>query len=207
METYAHLEGEQIDARLVCEMKDHPLFLVPRGERQRLLAEQAASPSAKFQLAAGVLEGELCHKCRQIYAALLAVLQRRLPQGAPPRAGGALLPLAPVHDRRGHGGAADVGGRRLPAGHRRPQPRGKLPGALQNLFALRAYGPLVDGNRGVIEFSDLLKRPLEHYKYLLGTVETGIARMDHFLLHLDAVLIASSNEKHLSAFKEMGDFA
>jgi len=59
----------------------------------------------------------------------------------------------------------------------------------------------------VIEFSDLLKRPLEHYKYLLGTVETGIARMNHFLLHLDSVLIASSNEKHLSAFKEMGDFA
>jgi len=25
VETYAHLEGEQIDARLACEMKDHPL--------------------------------------------------------------------------------------------------------------------------------------------------------------------------------------
>src|SRR3954469_2434678 len=31
VESYAHLEGEQIDARLQCEMKDHPLFLVPRG--------------------------------------------------------------------------------------------------------------------------------------------------------------------------------
>src|SRR3954469_8978700 len=40
VESYAHLEGEEIDARLSCEMKDHPLFLVPRGERQRLLAEQ-----------------------------------------------------------------------------------------------------------------------------------------------------------------------
>src|SRR5439155_855895 len=67
--------------------------------------------------------------------------------------------------------------------------------------------PLVSGNRDVIEFSDLLKPPLEHYKYLLGTVETGIARMNHFLLHLDSVLVASTNEKHLSAFKEMGDFA
>ncbi|MCA1829602.1 MAG: serine protein kinase PrkA, partial [Myxococcales bacterium] len=84
---------------------------------------------------------------------------------------------------------------------------GALPGALQNLSLYEPYGPLVAGNRGVIEFSDLLKRPLEHYKYLLGTIETGIARMNHFLLHLDSVLIASSNEKHLSAFKEMGDFA
>ena len=70
VETYAHLEGEQIDARLACEMKDHPLFLVPRGERQRLLADHC-KPSGDFQLAAGVMEGELCHKCRQIYAALL----------------------------------------------------------------------------------------------------------------------------------------
>src|SRR3989442_831703 len=84
---------------------------------------------------------------------------------------------------------------------------GALPGALQTLALSEPYGPLVAGNRGVIEFSDLLKRPLEHYKYLLGTVETGVARMSHFLLHLDCALIASTNEKHLSAFKEMSDFA
>src|SRR6185312_3255246 len=35
--TFAHLEGDAIDARLVCEMKDHPLFLIPRGERKKLL--------------------------------------------------------------------------------------------------------------------------------------------------------------------------
>src|SRR5260370_21584773 len=61
VESYAHLEGEQIDARLGCEMKDHPLFLVPRGEPQRLLLEPPqAGPD--FPLAAAVLEGELCHK-------------------------------------------------------------------------------------------------------------------------------------------------
>src|SRR5260221_1714052 len=38
VESYAHLEGEQIDAGLACEMKDHPLFLLPRAERQKLLA-------------------------------------------------------------------------------------------------------------------------------------------------------------------------
>ncbi|MCA1828870.1 MAG: serine protein kinase PrkA, partial [Myxococcales bacterium] len=70
VESYAHLEGEQIDARLTCEMKDHPLFLIPRGERQRVLLE-SVRPGADFQLSQGVVEGELCHKCRQIYAALL----------------------------------------------------------------------------------------------------------------------------------------
>jgi serine protein kinase len=205
VESYAHLEGEEIDARLSCEMKDHPLFLVPRGERQRLLAEQC-KPGDEFNLNAGVLEGELCHKCRQIYAALLQSYN-----------GDVLKVLRHVQverfylSRRYMIGAVTVEPQMsVDADYRQvtsDRSHGNLPGALQNLSIYEPFGPLVSGNRGVIEFSDLLKRPLEHYKYLLGTVETGIARMNHFLLHLDSVLIASSNEKHLSAFKEMGDFA
>ncbi len=205
VESYAHLEGEQVDARIACEMKDHPLFLIPRGERQRLLAD-ACKPGDDFQLAAGVLEGELCHKCRQIYAALLQSYN-----------GDVLKVLRHVQverfylSRRYMIGAVTVEPQMsVDADYRQithDRSHGALPGALQNLALYEPYGPLVSGNRGVIEFSDLLKRPLDHYKYLLGTVETGIARMSHFLLHLDSVLIASSNEKHLSAFKEMGDFA
>ena len=205
VESYAHLEGEQIDARLICEMKDHPLFLVPRGERQRLLLEHAR-PGGDFQLSAGVLEGELCHKCRQIYAALLQSYN-----------GDVLKVLRHVQverfylSRRYMIGAVTVEPQMsVDADYRQvtsDRSHGALPGALQNLSLYEPFGPLVAGNRGVIEFSDLLKRPLEHYKYLLGSIETGIARMSHFLLHLDSVLVASSNEKHLSAFKEMGDFA
>ncbi len=205
VESHAHLEGEQIDARLICEMKDHPLFLVPRGERQRLLLERV-KPGADFQLSAGVLEGELCHKCRQIYAALLQSYN-----------GDVLKVLRHVQverfyvSRRYMIGAVTVEPQMsVDADYRQvtsDRSHGALPGSLQNLSLYEPYGPLVAGNRGVIEFSDLLKRPLEHYKYLLGSIETGIARMSHFLLHLDSVLVASSNEKHLSAFKEMGDFA
>lgn len=205
VESYAHLEGEQIDARLICEMKDHPLFLVPRGERQRLLLEHTR-PGADFQLSSGVIEGELCHKCRQIYAALLQSYN-----------GDVLKVLRHVQverfyvSRRYMIGAVTVEPQMsVDADYRQvtaDKSHGALPGSLQNLSLYEPYGPLVAGNRGVIEFSDLLKRPLEHYKYLLGTIETGVARMSHFLLHLDTVMIASSNEKHLSAFKEMGDFA
>ncbi len=69
------------------------------------------------------------------------------------------------------------------------------------------HGPLVNANRGIIEYADLLKRPLEAFKYLLGFSETGEVPMEHFVLQLDEVLIASSNEKHLAAFKELPDFA
>src|SRR6266446_2721769 len=205
VETYAHLEGEQIDARLACEMKDHPLFLIPRGERQRLRADHC-KPSGDFQLAAGVLEGELCHKCRQIYASLLQSYN-----------GDVLKVLRHVQverfyvSRRYMIGAVTVEPQMsVDADYRQvtaDKSHGALPGTLQALALYEPYGPLVSGNRGVIEFADLLKRPLEHYKYLLGTVETGVARMSHFLLHLDCALIASTNEKHLSAFKEMSDFA
>src|SRR5438094_2270508 len=205
VESYAHLEGEQVDARIHCELKDHPLFLLPRGERQRVVRE-STRPDDTFQLSAGILEGELCHKCRQIYAALLQSYN-----------GDVLKVLRHVQverfyiSRRYMAGAVTVEPQMaVDADYRQvthDRSHGALPGALQNLALFEPYGPLVAGNRGVIEFSDLLKRPLEHYKYLLGTIETGIARMNHFLLHLDSVLIASSNEKHLSAFKEMGDFA
>ena len=203
--TFAHLEGEQVDARIACEMKDHPLFLIPRGERQRLLGEQA-KPDESFSLSAAIREGELCHKCRQIYAALLQSYN-----------GDVLKVLRHVQverfyiSRRYLQGAVTVEPQMsVDADYRQvthDRSHGALPGSLQNLSLFEPFGPLVSGNRGVIEFSDLLKRPLEHYKYLLGTIETGIARMGHFLLHLDAVTIASSNEKQLSAFKEMSDFA
>src|SRR5438477_6070021 len=205
VESYAHLEGEHVDARIQCELKDHPIFLVPRSERQRLLRE-TTKPDSIFQLSQAMLEGELCHKCRQIYAALLQSYN-----------GDVLKVLRHVQVERFyisrrymHGAVTVEPQMAVDADYRQvthDRSHGALPGALQNLALFEPYGPLVAGNRGVIEFSDLLKRPLDHYKYLLGTVETGIARMSHFLLHLDCALFASSNEKHLSAFKEMSDFA
>src|SRR5437868_10669855 len=38
--SYAHLEGDEVDARIPCEMKDHPLWLVPRRDRRQLLEQE-----------------------------------------------------------------------------------------------------------------------------------------------------------------------
>src|SRR5450631_2900854 len=81
-----------------------------------------------------------------------------------------------------------------------------LPAALQSLTLYEYQGELVDGNRGVIDFADLLKRPLESYKYLLGTVEQGRVSLDVASLELDTVFIGSSNEGYLAAFKEIPEF-
>ena len=81
-----------------------------------------------------------------------------------------------------------------------------LPPALQALSLFSFSGELVDANRGLLEYADLLKRPLEAYKYLLGTVEHGRVPVDTQILYLDELFIASANELHLSAFKELPDF-
>jgi predicted Ser/Thr protein kinase len=68
-------------------------------------------------------------------------------------------------------------------------------------------GPLVSANRGIIEYSDLLKRDPNAFKYLLGTSENARVTLDQLVLQLDVVLVASANEKQLAEFKERPEFA
>lgn len=204
--SYAHLAPDQVDASIACEMKDHPIFLIPRGKRRELLEEAVrARGEASFVLPASILDGELCHKCRQIYAGLMGSY-----------GGDYLEVLRHVQVERFYVSkrylvgavtiepqlAADASYSQLTY----DRSAGRLPAALQNIDLFSPHGPLVYANRGLVEFSDLLKRPVDALKYLLGPAETGVVGMEHFLLHLDEVMIATSNEKQLSTFKESADF-
>ena len=80
------------------------------------------------------------------------------------------------------------------------------PAALQHLSLFETGGPLNDANRGVVEFNDLLKRPIEAWKYLLVATEQAQASLDHVSVFLDVVMIASSNELHLDHFKQHPDW-
>lgn len=205
--TFAHLDADLIDATLGCELKDHPIFLIPHRERKRLL-ERAVEErgDARFVLPQTILEGELCHKCRQIYSRLMSsyggdylqvlrhvqverfFVSRRYMVGA--------VTLEPQV-------SVDASYSQLTADHS----AGELPAAFRNLDLFSPYGPLVYANRGLLEFSDLLERRPDAFKYLLGTTETGVLGMEHFLLHLDEVMIATSSDKQLETFKESPDFA
>ena len=202
--SYSHLDVENIDARVACELHCHPLWLVPRAARLQLLTE-ACKPDEAFPLSQAMVEGDLCHRCRQIHAALLQA-----------NGGDVLRVLRHVQverfffSRRYLSAAVTVEPQMsVDAEYRQvtqDRSHGSLPPALQNLTLFEPYGPLVSANRGLLEFSDLLKRPIEAYKYLLGTVETGMVRLSHFVMALDCVLFATSNEKHLAAFKELPDW-
>jgi len=203
--SFAHLEGEELDARLPCDLKDHPLLLVPRQERRAML-EACLGSQEGFSLSAYLLEGGLCHKCRQIYNALLGLY-----------GGDYLKVLRHVQverfyvDRRYQQAVVTVEPQvSVDAAYRQvtvDRSTANLPPALHSLTLFEPYGALVLASRGLVEYSDLLKRPVEAFKYLLGTTESAAVPLDQFVLHLDELFIASSNDKHVAAFKELPDFA
>jgi len=209
--SFAHLDGEAIDARLACPLRDHPLLLVPRAERRELLekhchpSDRAGAGEGDFVLSDYLLEGQPCQFCHQIQTALMGAYR-----------GDWLKVLRHVQVERFYVSAryqqaavtvepqlsVDAGYRQITS----DKSHAALPAALQAVALFEPFGPLAAGNRGLVDFADLLKRPPEHFKYLLGMSETGRVSLESFGLHLDAVLIGSTNEKQLAAFKETPDF-
>ena len=205
-ETFAYLEDELIESKIADEMRDHPLLLLPRSKRRELVAERLASVNRpELRPADYLVRGDLSHRNRQIFEALLSSYHGDLSK---------VLRHVQVErffvSRRYRQAAATVEPQLAVDAHSRQltmdRSLASLPPALQSLTLYEYQGELVDGNRGVIDFADLLKRPLESYKYLLGTVEQGRVSLDVASLELDTVFIGSSNEGYLAAFKEIPEF-
>ena len=202
--SFAHLSDEYIDARLTDELSDHPVLLIPVDKRGELL-DQWVGEDSTFTLSDYMRFGELSPKNKAIYEALLSSYQ-----------GDYLRVLRHVQVerfyvehryRRGYVAvepqlSVDANERQITA----DRSVSALPAALQSLSLYEYGGELVNANRGLVEYSDLLKRPLEAFKYLLGTMETSSVGLSFSTLFFDQVCVGTSNEIHLSAFKEIPEF-
>jgi predicted Ser/Thr protein kinase len=82
-----------------------------------------------------------------------------------------------------------------------------LPASLQAITLYEAKGELVEAAGGILEFSDLLKRPLDAFKYLQLSIETGEVALSMQNVQLNCVMMGSANELHLDAFKDHAEFA
>jgi len=204
--TYAYLPDELIDAKLQDELRDHPLFLIPQSERKAFLETVLQDgDAADFQLSDYVRYGRLSHKNRAIFEALLTSHQ-----------GDYLKVLRHVQverfyvQHRYREGYVTVEPQMVVDATERQVTMDRsvsaLPAALQSVSLHDYGGEMVSANRGLVEYSDLLKRPLEAYKYLLTTVERASVNLPNATLFLDLVFIGTSNEIHLSAFKEIAEF-
>jgi serine protein kinase len=201
-DSFAYLPEEMVDAKVPDELRDHPLLLVPLDRRHELLERLLGKD---FSLPDYLRFGRLSHKNRAIYEALLTSYQ-----------GDYLKVLRHVQverfyiQHRYREGyitvepklAVDATERQITA----DRSIAALPAALQSVSLFEYGGELVNANRGLIEYSDLLKRPLEAYKYLLSTIERSSVSMANATLFLDLVFMGTSNEIHLAAFKETAEF-
>lgn len=203
--SYAHLRDDQIDARLVIELRDHPLFLLPPPERRALVQRLFDEVGAKEPPPNWLLSGRLSHKNQQVFEALLTAhggsitevlrhvqveryfISRRYRVGA--------VTLGPEL-------SVDAGERQITA----DRSLAALPTSLQATTLFEAHGQLIDAAGGMLEFSDLLKRPLDAYRYLQLSLETGEVSLSQQTVQLNVVMIGSANEVHLNAFREHPEF-
>ncbi len=207
-DSYALLRPQEIAVRIPCELRDSPLLLIPREERVEFIEHALDTYGRRGEVAElnykYFLNGALCPKCKKIYEALLTAnhgswqdvirhvqveryfVSKRFRQGA--------ISVEPQANFD-----ADV----RPLSY---EPSVQLPSVLQNLGLVEAVGELVDGNHGLLEYSDFLKRPLESNKYLLTTSEKGTIHLRNYSAHLDITIFATTNEKPLSLFKRNPDF-
>ncbi len=203
--TYAHLPDEEVDARLFIEVRDHPLFLIPEKQRHGLLESLYSDAKLEFRPSDWVLRGRLSHKNRQVFDALLASYDGSLDE---------VLRHVQVEryfiSKRYRLGAVTVGPQlSVDAGERQltaDKNLASLPPSLQSVTLFEAFGELVEAAGGLLEFSDLLKRPLDAFKYLQLTIETGEVPLRSQTVQINTVMIGSANEVQLAAFREHPEF-
>lgn len=206
-QSFAFLTNEAIDAHLSSDLKDHPLLLLSIEERQQLFESinQGKTGNLRHKIPEILKVGELSHKNRQIFDALLSgyngdlaqvfrhvrverfYFSRRYKKG-----------ISVVEPQM----SVDAAVRQLTA----DQSVLALPSALRQIALQEAIGPLAEANRGIIEYSDLLKRPIEAWKYLLVACEQAQVSLGALSLFFDLLMIATSNELHLHSFREYPDW-
>ena len=209
--SFAYLEDMEVNSRIRDEMRDPPLLLLPKEERAALFEKAGLNAarndgSTDFTVSDLFLTGNLSNKNNAIFDALLTAYHGDFTE---------VVKHTQVErfylSSRYRVGLATVGPQmRVDASLRQitaDASLSALPACLQSVALYEPLGDLVDGNRGMVEFNDLLKRPMDLNRYLLSTSETGTVPVENCTLHLDTFLIGTVNETYLEALKGQPDWA
>lgn len=196
--SYATLAADSLDARIGDENKDHPIYLIPLAQRRQLLDKIKVPES--FVMSDTVLKRDLNARNRKIFDALLNGYQGDWQK---------VLQHVQVErfflSRNYRSGLVDVEPKQTVDARSYPvtaeRAFSQLPSSVGGQMLYAMSGDLVDANRGMISFSDLLKRPYEHYKYLLTATESGRIALDQVVLNLDCVFAGSANDINLLEFR------
>lgn len=209
-ESYALLEDNKIASKLISEYKENPLFLIPMPYRERMLrtwlSKKEGIAPEDVDLPSHILESGLSKKNHQIFENLLNVY------------GGNLAKVfrhiqveRVFFSKQYRVGLSTVEPQMSIDAHEKQLTLDKnyssLPTVLHTISFYQSEGELVEANRGMLEFSDLLKRPIESFKYLLNTIEKSSINLSSGTANLDITFFGTTNEKHLDSFKTIPDFS
>lgn len=206
LHSFSNLEDDEIDATLECEVRDHPLLLLPRKERRELMEKALEEAGCSdFQIPEHLLHASLCHRCRQVADSLMRTHKGDLSRVL------AHVQVEPwAMSRRYRRGLVQIGPQMSVDASQRQitadRSLSALPIEMQNMTLFETYGALVDASGGILEFEDMLKRPLDSFKYLLGSIETGETMLSQSILKLNTVLMATTNDIMLEAFREHHEY-
>lgn len=204
-DSLAHLDAEDISFKINSDLRDNPLLLLPTAERREFLLQCFAAHKRPYRASRHLEFGDISHKSREIYNELLGSYHgdwKRLIQH--------IQVTRFFVSKRYRRCAVTIEPQRNIDAQLRPlniESSFQLPIVLHQADIQELRGDLIDGNRGLVEYSDFFKRPLEVNKYLLTTSEQGTISVASTLAYLDTILIATSNEKHLAIFRNDPDFA
>ncbi len=209
-DTFAFLDESDLACKIHSEFKDNPIFLIPMPQRERWLKEWVANKEKisidEVKLPAHILKFGLSKRNQLIFENLMNAYEGNFNK---------VMRHVQVerfyYSQQYRVGISKVEPQMSVDAHEKQLTMQKhfanLPTSLQNITFYEASGELVEANRGMLEFSDMLKRPLEAYKYLLSTVENSNVQLPSSNANLDLVFFATTNEKQLDAFKTVPEFA
>lgn len=209
LDTYAFLNEYQILTRIHSEFKENPLFLIPMPYREdflRLIIAQAEKiPKEKVTVPPHLLSNGLSKKNQEILENM-----QNIYNGDMNKVYRHIQVERFFYSHQYRVGISSIDPQMSIDAHEKQitinRNYGKLPAYLQDINFHESYGELVEANRGLLEYSDFLSRPLGTIKYLLNTIERGFIKLPSGIAHLDLVYIATTNDKHVDAFKTTPEF-
>jgi predicted Ser/Thr protein kinase len=207
--SYALLDETKIASKITSEFRENPLYLIPREQRETWLKNWMATKDGgraeDMQIPPHMLLPGLSKRNQEIFENLLNAYAGNLNE---------VFRHVQIerffYSRQYRVGISTVEPQMSIDAHEKQLTLDKnisnLPSVLNTMSFYLSQGEIVEANRGILEFSDLLKRPIEAFKYLLSTIEKGSVNLPSGTANLDIVFLGTTNEKHLDSFKTSPDF-
>lgn len=194
--SYAHLPEGEIFARVECQVRDHPLVLIPRRERGRFLAavmeRHRASGGGRTVIPQKLLELEPCRNCQIIRDRLLEIYQ-----GDWKKVTKHLQVNRFIYSLETGRGLAEVdpGVNVETAASPISTEEGKLhlSALLKGVRLYNFFGKPTCANRGFINYQDIFNKNHSQLQHLLSAVEEKSVDFGDVTLKIDFAIFGSTN--------------